>query len=147
MKYYKHKHSDLVIEVFEIKAYPQGGGQQLTLTDTEFERDFEPYEFPKRLVPGLAFIDDGPEYPCLLYPERWNGWRMPAFQFEVAQLIAERASTGSEFMVTYDPNRDAFVETQEAYPGEECVYASRIIDGVKYYPIGAGGWIWDGREL
>jgi hypothetical protein len=83
---------------------------------------------------------------------RWNGWSCPYFTREQADRLTEvstafNASLSPEMAecsedITYDEARDAYVITSSDYPDEPQYISPTLIDGVKYYCIGAFSWTW-----
>jgi hypothetical protein len=87
-------------------------------------------------------IDGGPEYQGVTDGKTWNDWQMPNFTFEVAKKLADtmNAVTTEEKLV-YDEGTDHFIYQVDYYPEEEWeIFPATLIDGIKYYPIGAGYW-------
>jgi hypothetical protein len=79
--------------------------------------------------------------------ETWNGWDCPYFTFEQAQKVIEAFNTsqqigGENVKARYDTEQDAFCFFFES-SGESEDFPAEEIDGQKYYPIGAGCWIWE----
>lgn len=78
--------------------------------------------------------------------ETWNGFSCPYFTFEQAQLLAgEWSKTG--YTARYDATTDAFIFGVDTGggPDQEDIdsFAAVEIAGTKYYPVGAGCWIWE----
>ncbi len=75
----------------------------------------------------------------------WNGWAMPYFTKEQADAFCVIANAEGSVMhpMEYDAERDVFLAHDNHYPDEPEEYPAVEVDGVKYYPIGAGCWIWD----
>jgi hypothetical protein len=94
------------------------------------------------LRPGTVDFDEGPQYPCLLSPNTWNGWAMPYFAKEQADAVA--AVVGG---TTYDPETDTFSTKFEDDDDDEAEPWETVeVDGVMYYGIGAGSWTWNYPE-
>jgi hypothetical protein len=67
----------------------------------------------------------------------WNGWQCPRFTFENAQKIAKYFD--NDFL-SYDKDKDVFYTKWEDEESE--VFEPVLIDGKKFYPIGAFSWCW-----
>ena len=88
--------------------------------------------------PEDCFIGYGNDYT-------WNGWAMPAFEFDVATEIVKAANEeiGSE-VLSYDKSTDTFTfinsdGIQDTYEGHNIA----TTDGTKHvYDIGSGNWSW-----
>lgn len=91
--------------------------------------------------------------------ETWNGWDCPYFTFEQGQnftfeqgqRVVEAFNTskrleGDKVESRYDAERDVFCFFFESST-ESDDFPAVEINGRKFYPIGAGCWIWesDGR--
>jgi hypothetical protein len=79
--------------------------------------------------------------------ETWNGWACPYFTFEQAQKVVNAFNVSQHFVndrvsAHYDAERDAFCFLLET-SGESDDFPAVSIDGQKFYPIGAGCWIWE----
>lgn len=77
--------------------------------------------------------------------EVWNGFACPYFTFEQAQRVAD-VSRRFGFGAWYDEDLDQFVfagEDESSDPNECESFPSTMIDGAKFYPIGAFTWIWE----
>ena len=94
-------------------------------------------EFVKAKFSMDSFDDNQPHIDGMTYGNHWNGWACPYFTLENAMRIATLADG---FGITYDPQNDKFIGESEYYDREE--WESKIIDGVKYYPIGSHSWCW-----
>lgn len=82
--------------------------------------------------------------------ETWNGWDCPYFTFEQAHIVVEafnasQRTGGEEVKAHYDAELDAFCFFFES-SGENDIFSAEEIDGNKYYPIGAGCWIWESAD-
>jgi hypothetical protein len=91
----------------------------------------------------IAIEDDHPPLDCFVTGQSWNGWECPYFTKEQGDaLLADPHFSEGRF----DDERDAFVFPCGSCGGDcDCgdeVYSAVDFDGVKYYPIGAGMWIW-----
>jgi hypothetical protein len=84
--------------------------------------------------------------------EYWNGWAMPYFTREQAEVYAaaQRAFSGETTpegnpTVTYQEYNDQYVTMLEGEGIESWGNEDIVIDGetIHTYPIGAGCWIWE----
>lgn len=87
---------------------------------------------------------DGALFHGISQGQHWNGFACPLFSFEEASRLASiNNRTDCCGMLVYDEPKDAFlfydIDTDNIEPVE---YASVLVDGQKYYPIGAFGWCW-----
>jgi hypothetical protein len=71
--------------------------------------------------------------------QRWNGFVMPSFTFEQAQILSGEYGADSLY---YNKEEDAFILTREYEDEEDEVFPAREVDGIKVYDIGAGSWTW-----
>ena len=105
--------------------------------------------FVKRERPGFTLVQvcadwvpDELDLPAYFNGQRWNGWVMPYFSFETAQILVQLMPD-----LSYDSERDAFIVRADEGQDEDGVYESEtlVIDGVpvKTYAIGAGFWCWE----
>jgi hypothetical protein len=77
--------------------------------------------------------------------DRWNGWAMPWFPIESVKIIKEWIHENSSSRITISDD-GVFVmdyEDDEETPDfrgwrEESI----IVDGVKLFGLGRGGWVW-----
>jgi hypothetical protein len=67
----------------------------------------------------------------------WNGWQCPNFTFENAQKIIKHFD--NDFL-SYDKDKDVFYTKWEDEESE--IFEPVLIDGKKFYPIGAFSWCW-----
>ncbi len=91
--------------------------------------------------------------------ESWNGFSCPYFTFEQGQRIVEATNKAAAewhlrdpefntFYGRYDSQRDAFVfyyklEADSQTPEQDWdIFPGEMLEGMKLYPIGAGGWAW-----
>jgi hypothetical protein len=75
---------------------------------------------------GFVQIEDGPEIPCMIGSETWNGWALPYFTAEVALSVINLYGWDS-------------VEEGGAIP-------TTWHAGGMLYGVGAGSWIWSEVE-
>lgn len=91
---------------------------------------------------GFVDIDGGTSFPCLIADGGWNGWAMPYFSREVAEQVLAQYGEG------YTPswNGDQLVMWNQVESDEDqfrdLVDRYTDDDGVHFYGIGAGSWIW-----
>jgi len=82
------------------------------------------------------------EFEGYTQDEEWNGWACPYFTYEQAQrLVDAYRSCGWE--ARYDDKQDQFVFAIADDPDEHDAYSAIYMEGLKLYPIGAFGWIWE----
>ena len=72
--------------------------------------------------------------------ETWNGWAHPHFTALQAQRIVE-AHNAQGGKAWYDDAQDAF--SFEMGEDEVDTFPAETIEGKKYWPVGAGCWIWE----
>ena len=111
------------------------------MRNTTFTMDW----YPEKSFAGL---DSG---------KTWNGWACPLFPLEEAKRIMElqhdfvfEANLGGwdVYAVSYDSERDVFTMdwmVNDRAESSETI-APVLVDGVKYYPLGAFNWCWYERE-
>lgn len=128
-------------EIVEFSS--QGGGFLKRCSRQEFDRLFKPANEPEysRMVVGAEWLDQ--TIACYSNGKRWNGWGMPLFPFESAQLLCSLMPD-----IHHDADQDAFVwepkgEESESYSAQTINYQGASI---KVYGIGAGSWCWDACE-
>lgn len=127
-----------------IEFSPAGGGFVQTI-DRKLARLEYVDKFTPNYVAGFFQIDDGVIYEGFHDPDaRWNGWAMPYFTREVANLVA------SEIPQLEDKSPYAYFEGDTCYVWdygleEYEAYEPTTLEGVDelVYGIGAGSWIWD----
>ena len=77
--------------------------------------------------------------------QHWNGFACPLFSFEEAQRLME-LNNHTDFcgQIVYDAAQDAFLFHEFGVESEERpdVFKAVLIDGEKFYPIGAFSWCW-----
>lgn len=77
----------------------------------------------------------------------WNGWDCPYFTFEQAQKVVDAFNAtprleGDSVDARYEAEKDTFCFFFES-SGESDDFPAVEIEGRKFYPIGAGCWIWE----
>lgn len=86
--------------------------------------------------PGIFALADNTEYEGFTYGNIWNGWACPYFSLPVALKIVAGMNG------IYDAGKDCIIvpcdDDEDPY-----IFESKIVDGVTYYPVGAGCWTWD----
>lgn len=118
-------------------------------------QDWEEHIRPKNL--SAVGLDDGPDYPCYISDQRWNGWAMPAFPAVSALAVAKDNNDGEYTRLTVLRNgeelaiedvdelqpQDAIQLYDLAYPDEppECIQP-KVVNGEPTWGVGAGRWIW-----
>ena len=105
----------------------------------------------KALFSMDCFDNDQPNIEGITYGSHWNGWACPYFTYENGLLIAKLLNDDEQWCIDRDlpvskliylGTKDAFMYIDGCYPDEGEEITPSIIDGVKYYPIGAFGWCW-----
>lgn len=79
------------------------------------------------------------------HDQQWNGFACPLFSFEEAErLMALNNHTDFCGQIVYDAEQDAFLFHEfGAESGERPdTYKAVLIDGQKFYPVGAFSWCW-----
>jgi hypothetical protein len=93
--------------------------------------------------------DDTHIYNGFIKKQRWNGWEMPAFTKEEADVIIAVFNEDKNSGAAYIPHLDAYVvvfdvggpgEHHELYTGFDIVVSGRQYH---VYGLGAGSWIWE----
>ena len=77
--------------------------------------------------------------------QHWNGFACPLFSFEEAQrLMALNNHTDFCGQIVYDAEQDAFLFHELGIESGERpdAYKAVLIDGQKFYPVGAFSWCW-----
>ena len=88
--------------------------------------------------PARVTIDDETSFACSVELGDWNGWARPVFTKEQAEVVA------SAYGGTYHQDLDGFSFPNPNDPENPEFYgAIHHTDGVTYYGIGNGEWIWD----
>jgi len=99
------------------------------------------------MIEMMFEIEDSGKYLGLSDGRTWNGWQCPLFTFEVAQQIAKDFSVYDDKLI-YDEANDTFIYKTDDYPDDESdTFEAIMIDGKKFYAIGAGSWCWDGEPV
>lgn len=77
--------------------------------------------------------------------QNWNGFACPFFTHEEGmRLVCVNNSTEFSGRLVFDADKDAFLFFEHEGDNEEpSVYSASLINGVKFYPIGACGWTWN----
>jgi hypothetical protein len=80
---------------------------------------------------------------------RWNGWACPIFPLESVEVIAKfLVDNNADFeqggivvMLDGVPHWKEIDDTD----GETLFYPilPQVVDGIEYFEVGAGGWVWD----
>lgn len=92
------------------------------------------------LKPSTVSFDEGPDFPCFLSPNTWNGWAMPYFTKEQADVVV--ASGVGPF--AYDAEADTYSYTSDPnYPEDTETYEAVEHEGVKLYGLGTGSLCWN----
>lgn len=95
-----------------------------------------------KLRAAKVAIEDETPLDCFVTGESWNGWECPYFTKEQGDVLLKSGFEHGR----YDAEQDAFVFPCGTCGGDcDCgdeVYSAVEVDGVKYYGIGAGCWIW-----
>jgi len=73
----------------------------------------------------------------------WNGFARPSFTIdEVKVLSTHLTGLYGDALVAVDPETDTVTVLEEGYE-EPYKVEPVLIDGVDFYPIGAGAWTWE----
>ena len=136
----KHKQPGFIAELIKFDRYadkvdfcPQGGGFVYTISVSEWESDFEPYEPRNTRQLMQVCIDGPPVFTGWVNPDyRWNGWLCPVFEFDEAVRIMEawnKQYTENEhctWTMIYDKGKDEFRswDADVENPHEEDVYVA-----------------------
>ncbi len=85
--------------------------------------------------------------------QNWNGWAVPYFTKEQADIVCARTNEIGQYQMFYDPERDAYVmpwggaDKPEDY---EVFDATTIKDAeghqIKVYSIGGFAWCWESGD-
>lgn len=77
--------------------------------------------------------------------ERWNGWACPFFPMsECVRILDYVGQYSDELEIGYRLTGDTLEFCRETAEGSEWLpMEGRIVDGVKVFPLGAWGWVWD----
>lgn len=84
---------------------------------------------------------------------RWNGWAMPYFVKEIADIIIQKISVPKDLEISYDDKNDNYIAKvyADGKVDEINIFKKSIIDtpdGKKeVYAIGSGYWVWDSFHL
>jgi hypothetical protein len=88
-------------------------------------------------------------YQGLYDPEEklWNGWMSPYFTKEVCKKILKSLSGTLYYNIQWFFKDDIFIYQDNEYLEEDSnnwvEHKPTVIDGIKYWQIGAWEWIWD----
>jgi hypothetical protein len=108
-------------------------------------RDVEPLDDEVFVTMWHSHVPFPPEFPALVEPRRWNGWVVPRFRREVAELVVDWVTEWNEPQ-PYGENDvlswvgDVIVVTHPQYGPEEVTRVEPDARG--YYPLGACEWTW-----
>ena len=82
--------------------------------------------------------------------QKWNGWAVPYFTKEQADIVCERTNEIGQYQMFYDPQRDAYVMPWggDGKPEDHEVFEATTIkdakgEKIKVYSIGGFAWCWD----
>jgi hypothetical protein len=145
----RHPEGTLVVDQHDqdgnLRAYPLGGGVELTISDGDVARfsvvtkdEATPiYREARFSLEGLNDI----EFEGWTADRLWNGWAMPCFEIQQATELAKLL----EGQLRHDPAQDAFIGSSG---DDEEVWSGQIIDlpdggQARVYAVGAGSWMWD----
>ena len=76
--------------------------------------------------------------------QRWNGFACPLFSLEEGKRLAV-VNNATDYCgrLEYDEKSDSFLHHNYENAAEEpLAYPAVVIEGEKFYPIGAHGWTW-----
>ena len=93
-------------------------------------------------------IDKSPNfYEGIDTENLWNGWAMPLFSKQVADLIIKKACEDESVRYIYEAQKDEYVYWCKDDPDEKEIFKGKdyTVDGeIKHlYDIGSGYWVWD----
>lgn len=91
----------------------------------------------------VAIDTERDAYPALLTRGDWNGCVLPLFTRDtVNDMASDFDQTDGQYAprFVWGENGELVVISCEGYAD---VYPPRFIDGVPYYPVGAGSWTWE----
>ena len=85
-------------------------------------------------------LDTEDTFNGIHFGQFWNGFAQPMFTKEEGMRVMEyvNIANNGEGTVSFDEQTDQFIEH---YEGDFEQGTPKLIDGVKYYPLG-NGWIW-----
>jgi hypothetical protein len=77
--------------------------------------------------------------------ERWNGWACPFFPMsECVRIVNYLKQYQTDTEIGYRLNGDLVEVEFEIEGGSEWrTLEGRTVDGVKVFPLGSWGWVWD----
>lgn len=77
----------------------------------------------------------------------WNGWAMPLFSKQIADLITNKACEDDSVKCIYDAQKDEYIywckdapDEKEFFKGKDYVVAGEL---KHLYDVGSGVWVWD----
>ena len=74
--------------------------------------------------------------------EDWNGFACPYFTIEQAHRVVSAWDEAGK-NAAYNETVDAFIFEPLDNTEEVEVFAAVEVEGQKFYPVGAGNWIWN----
>jgi len=100
---------------------------------------------------GIDDLFGEPLEAWIIDNERWNGWVMPYFTKEQAEIWFERQRQVEGATVEFDEAKDAYItvlggndEESDDWPGMDLMLGGEMRH---VYPIGAGCWTWDEQSV
>ena len=100
------------------------------------------------------FNIDGSDYYEGYYDKnvRWNGWAIPFFEKDIADIISRNFSS-PDYLIVYDKEIDSYIcnslengKVVESYIANKLILDT--IDGKKeLYDFGSAGWTWDDYSI
>ena len=96
---------------------------------------------------SIDFGDDSRSFPAIVEQRLWNGWAVPRFRREVAEVVVSRLNAAHDA----DPegyeraywDGDTLVHVHPRFIGEDGYLPERIeSDPDGRYAVGAPGWTW-----
>lgn len=108
----------------------------------------------KLLEKAYFNIDDSDYFEGYYYKEsHWNGWAMPMFEKEIANLLIQAFSVENDFEIVYDKYTDCYIcKTIEDDVVIQTDIAEKVTvntkEGIKeVYDFGSIGWTWNDYNI
>lgn len=122
-----------------------GGGFRQVAPEAQFDADFKWEVAPPayRRIDTIMEMFKGEVFPAYSNGERWNGWALPYFEYQVAVKVAHMISNKTR----YDRDTETFTIPDDDYPAEPYTYKSQLITvngaKIKVWGAGTGSWCWE----
>lgn len=93
-----------------------------------------------------SHVEPSPRFPARIASYRWNGWVVPRFRREVAELVMEWVTEWNE-LSSHPAEQDRLTWNGDTIwhnrvDGEDVESTRVVSDRDGYYPIGANSWTW-----